>query len=29
MKREVGEYVSKCLVCQQVKAERQKPSGLL
>ena len=29
MKREVVEYVSKCLVCQQVKAERQKPSGLL
>ena len=29
MKREVTEYLSKCLVCQQVKAERQKPSGLL
>ena len=29
MKREVDEYVSKCLVCQQVKAKRQKPSGLL
>ena len=29
MKREVAEYVSKCLVCQQVKAERQNPSGLL
>ena len=29
MKREVAEYVSKCLVCQQVKVERQKPSGLL
>ena len=29
MKREVVEYVSKCLVCQQVKAERQKSSGLL
>ena len=29
MKREVAEYVSKCLVCQQVKAERQKPSELL
>ena len=29
MKREVAKYVSKCLVCQQVKAERQKPSGLL
>ena len=29
MKREVAENVSKCLICQQVKAERQKPSGLL
>ena len=29
MKREVAEYVSKCFICQQVKAERQKPSGLL
>ena len=29
MKREVAKYVSKCLICQQVKAERQKPSGLL
>ena len=29
MKREVTEYVSKCFICQQVKAERQKPSGLL
>ena len=29
MKREVVEYVSKCFMCQQVKAERQKPSGLL
>ena len=29
MKREVAEYVSKCLICQQVKAERQNPSGLL
>ena len=26
MKREVVEYVSKCFTCQQVKAERQKPS---
>ncbi|KAA0046147.1 ty3-gypsy retrotransposon protein [Cucumis melo var. makuwa] len=25
MKREVAEFVSKCLVCQQVKAPRQKP----
>ncbi|KAL0561192.1 hypothetical protein IC582_001613 [Cucumis melo] len=29
MKREVAEFVSKCLVCQQVKTPRQKPAGLL
>ncbi|KAL4016712.1 hypothetical protein IC575_024369 [Cucumis melo] len=29
MKREVAEFFSKCLVCQQVKAPRQKPAGLL
>ena len=29
MKREVAEYVSKCFICQQVKTERQNPSGLL
>ena len=29
MKRDVAEFVSKCLVCQEVKAERQKPSRLL
>ncbi|KAL0550166.1 hypothetical protein IC582_014669 [Cucumis melo] len=29
MKREVAEFVSKYLVCQQVKAPRQKPAGLL
>ncbi|PRQ45918.1 putative nucleotidyltransferase, Ribonuclease H [Rosa chinensis] len=29
MKREIADYVRRCLVCQQVKAERQKPSGLL
>ncbi|KAL0561189.1 hypothetical protein IC582_001610 [Cucumis melo] len=29
MKREVAEFVSKCLVCQQVRAPRQKPAGLL
>ncbi|KAA0061189.1 ty3-gypsy retrotransposon protein [Cucumis melo var. makuwa] len=29
MKREMVEFVSKCLVCQQVKAPRQKPVGLL
>ena len=29
MKREVAEWVSKCLTCQRVKAEHQLPSGLL
>ncbi|KAL4030794.1 hypothetical protein IC575_009046 [Cucumis melo] len=29
MKREVAEFVSRCLVCQQVKAPRQKQAGLL
>ncbi|KAL0540140.1 hypothetical protein IC582_024370 [Cucumis melo] len=29
MKREVAEFVNRCLVCQQVKAPRQKPAGLL
>ena len=29
MKRDVAEFVSKCLVCQQVKAPRQKAVGLL
>ncbi|KAA0025823.1 pol protein [Cucumis melo var. makuwa] len=29
MKREVADFVSRCLVCQQVKAPRQKPTGLL
>ncbi|KAI5355522.1 hypothetical protein L3X38_008417 [Prunus dulcis] len=29
MKKEIAEYVRKCLICQQVKAERQKPAGLL
>ena len=29
MKKEVSEYVSKCFICQQVKVERQNPSGLL
>ncbi|XP_048228301.1 uncharacterized protein LOC125369566 [Ricinus communis] len=27
MKREVAEYVAKCLTCQQVKAEHQSPAG--
>ena len=29
MKKEVIEYVSKCLTCQQVKVEHQVPSYLL
>ena len=29
MKRDVSEFMSKCLMCQKVKAEHQVPSGLL
>ncbi|KAL0549088.1 hypothetical protein IC582_013568 [Cucumis melo] len=29
MKREVANFVSRCLVCQQVKAPTQRPTGLL
>ena len=29
MKRHVGYFVRRCLICQQVKAEPQKPTGLL
>ena len=29
MKRDVADYVSKCLTCQQVKAEHRRPPGLL
>ena len=29
MKRQVGDFVRQCLTCQQVKAEHQKPAGLL
>ena len=29
MKRDVNEYVSKCLTCQQVKVEHQVPTSLL
>ncbi|GJW91159.1 putative reverse transcriptase domain-containing protein [Tanacetum coccineum] len=29
MKRDIATYVSKCLTCAKVKAERQRPSGLL
>ena len=29
MKKDISKYMSKCLTCQQVKAEHQVPSGLL
>ena len=29
MKKNVAEFVAQCLTCQQVKAERQRPTGLL
>ncbi|KAG8481101.1 hypothetical protein CXB51_025847 [Gossypium anomalum] len=29
MKRDISEFVSRCLICQQVRAEHQVPSGLL
>ena len=29
MKKDIAEFVAKCLTCQQVKAEHQRPSGLL
>ena len=29
MKRNVGDFVRRCLTCQQVKAEHQRPTGLL
>ena len=29
MKKDVAEFVSRCLICQQVKAEHQRPVGLL
>nr|GEZ08972.1 putative reverse transcriptase domain-containing protein [Tanacetum cinerariifolium] len=29
MKRDIAEYVSKCLTCSKIKVEHQKPSGLL
>jgi hypothetical protein len=29
MKREIAQFVSKCLVCQQVKIEHRRPGGLL
>ncbi|XP_028094959.1 uncharacterized protein LOC114294969 [Camellia sinensis] len=29
MKKEIAEFISRCLQCQQVKAEHQRPAGLL
>ena len=29
MKKDVSEFVTKCMVCQKVKVEHQVPSGLL
>ena len=29
MKKDIAEYVAVCDVCQRVKAEHQKPAGLL
>ena len=29
MKRDVSEFMTKCMLCQKVKAEHQVPSGLL
>ena len=29
MKREIAEFVSHCLHCQRVKAEHQRPGGVL
>ena len=29
MKRDVAQFVSKCMICQQVKAEHQKTGGTL
>ena len=29
MKRDIADFISKCLICQLVKLEHQRPSGLL
>ena len=29
MKRDIAQFVAQCLVCQQVKAEHQRPTGSL
>ena len=29
MKKDVANYVAKCLVCQKIKVEHQRPAGVL
>ena len=29
MKKDIAEFVSRCLVCQQIKIEHQRPAGVL
>ncbi|MGV8048479.1 integrase zinc binding domain-containing protein, partial [Mycobacterium kansasii] len=29
MKRDIADFVAKCMVCQKIKAEHRKPAGLL
>ena len=29
MKRHVGDFVRRCLMCQQIKTEHERPTGLL
>lgn len=29
MRREIAEFVSRCLVCQQIKVEHKRPAGML
>ena len=29
MRKDIAEFIEHCLTCQQVKAEHQRPSGLL
>ena len=29
MKKEIADFVARCLICQQVKVEHQKPAGFL
>ena len=29
MKKDIAKFISRCLICQQIKAEHQRPGGLL